>query len=59
MKLNPKGENLLVGIETFFQRNAYHPYATCWDSECGKTGPIPLSCVIENAMPEQPSQLEA
>jgi len=28
-----KGENQLVGIETFFQKNAYHPYATCGFSE--------------------------
>jgi len=49
-----KGENLLVGIETFFQKNAYHPYATCGFSECGKTGPIPLSSVPKSSMPEQP-----
>jgi len=24
-----KGENLLAGIESFFQKNAYHPFATC------------------------------
>jgi len=23
------GENLLAGIEIFFQKNAYHPSATC------------------------------
>ena len=38
-----KGENLLTGIESFFQQNAYHPFATCGNSNCGKTGPIPLS----------------
>ena len=35
-----KGGNLLVGIETFFQKNAYHPYATYGNMECGKTGQI-------------------
>jgi len=38
-----KDDNLLVGIETFFQRNAYHLYATCGNTECGKTGPISMS----------------
>jgi len=38
-----KGENLLAGIEIFFQKNSYHPFATCGNSECGKTGPIPMS----------------
>ena len=28
-----QAENQLVGIETFFQKNAYHPYATCGFSE--------------------------
>ena len=50
-----KGDNLLVGIETFFEKNAYHPYATCGYSECGKTGPKPLSRVTKNTMPERPS----
>jgi len=35
-----KGGNLLVGVETFFQKNAYHPYATYGNMECGKTGQI-------------------
>jgi len=30
-----KGENLLVGIESFFQKNAYHPFATCGNPDCG------------------------
>ena len=47
-----KGENLLVGIETFFQKDAYHPYDTCGYSECSKTGPIPLSRVTKSAIPE-------
>jgi len=38
-----KGENLLAGIETFFQKNAYHSFATCGNPNCGKAGPIPLS----------------
>ena len=38
-----KGKNLLAEIETFFQKNAYHPFATCGNSECGKTGPIQMS----------------
>ena len=49
-----KGENLLVGIETFFQKNAYHPFATCGNSECGKTGPIPMSTTAHNTTSEQP-----
>jgi len=48
-----KGENLLVGIESFFQKNAYHPFATCGNSECGKAGPIPLSTTAHNTHPEQ------
>jgi len=35
-----KGENLLAGIESFFQKNAYHPFSTCGNLECGKAGPI-------------------
>jgi len=50
-----KGDDLLVGIETFFQKNAYHPYATWGYSECGKTGPIPLSRVTKSTMPQRPS----
>jgi len=34
-----KGENLLAGIESFFQKNAYHPFATCGNPNCGKAGP--------------------
>jgi len=47
-----KGENLLAGIETFFQKNAYHPFATCGNSECGKAGPIPMSTTAHNTHPE-------
>jgi len=49
-----KGENVLVGIESFFQKNAYHPYATCSHLKCGKTGPILLSCVTKSSIPERP-----
>jgi len=49
-----KGENLLAGIEIFFQKNAYHPFATCGYSECGKTGPIPMSYITNNTTSEQP-----
>ena len=49
-----KGENLLAGIEIFFQKNAYHPFANCGYLECGKTGPIPMSCITDNATSEQP-----
>ena len=48
-----KGENLLAGIEFFFQKNAYHPFATCGNLECGKTGPIPLSTISHKPHPEQ------
>jgi len=30
-----KGENLLAVIEIFFKKNAYHPFATCENSDCG------------------------
>jgi len=49
-----KTENLLAGIEIFFQKNAYHPFATCGYSERGKTGPIPMSYITDNATSEQP-----
>ena len=49
-----KGENLLAGIEIFFQKNAYHPFSTCGYSECGKTGPIPMSTIANNTASEQP-----
>jgi len=49
-----KGENLLAGIEAFFQKNAYHPFTTCGNSECGKAGPIPMSTTAHNTHPEQP-----
>jgi len=48
-----KGENLLAGIESFFQKNTYHPFATCGNSNCGKAGPIPLSTTTHNTNPEQ------
>jgi len=48
------GENLLAGIKFFFQKNAYHSFATCGNSECGKTGPIPMSYINDNATSEQP-----
>jgi len=49
-----KGANLLAGIEIIFQKNAYHPFATCGYSECGKTGPIPISTIANNTASEQP-----
>jgi len=49
-----KGENLLAGTEIFFQKNAYHPFANCGYSECGKTGPIPMSAITDNTTSEQP-----
>ena len=50
-----KVENLLAaGIGIFFQKNAYHPFATCGNSECGKTGPIPMSTIANNTTSEQP-----
>jgi len=48
-----KGENLLAGIESFFQKNAYHPFATCGNLDCGKAGPIPISTTAHNTHPEQ------
>ena len=32
--------NLIAAAESFFQTNAYHPFATC---ARGHTGPVPLS----------------
>jgi len=49
-----KGENLLAGIEIFFQKNVYHPFAICGYSECGKTGPIPMSHITDSTTFEQP-----
>jgi len=48
-----KGDNLLAGIESFFQKNAYHPFTICGNLECGKTGPIPLSTTSHKPHPEQ------
>jgi len=48
-----KGENLLAGIESFFQKNAYRPFATCGNPDCGKAGPIPISITTHNTNPEQ------
>ena len=48
-----KGDNLLAGIESFFQKNAYHPFAICGNPECGKTGPIPVSTTSHKTHPEQ------
>jgi len=48
------GEHLLGGIEIFFQKNAYHPFATCENTECGKTGPVPMTHINGNATSEQP-----
>ena len=36
-------ENLLVPFETFFLKNAYHPFATCGNIKCGSTGPVPMT----------------
>jgi hypothetical protein len=49
-----KGGNLPAGIEIFFQKNTYHPFATSGHSECGKTGPIPMSAITNNTTSEQP-----
>jgi len=49
-----KGENLLAGIEFFFQKNAYHPFTTCGNLECGRTGPIPMS-IITNSTTSEPT----
>jgi len=48
-----KGENLLAGIEIFFQKNAYHPFATCGNLKCGRTGPIPMSTITNSTTSEQ------
>jgi len=49
-----EGGNLLAGIQTFFQKNTYHPFAICGYSECGKTGPTPMSYITDNTTSEQP-----
>ena len=48
-----KGENLLAGIESFFQKHAYHPFATCGNLNWGKAGPIPMSTTAHNTHPDQ------
>jgi len=48
-----KRENLFAGIESFFQKNAYHPFATCENPDCGKAGPIPISVTTHNTNPDQ------
>ena len=48
-----KGEDLIAGIESFFQKNAYHPFATCGNLDCGKAGPIPMSTTAHNTCPDQ------
>jgi len=48
-----KGENLLAGIEIFFQKNAYHPFATCGNLKCSRTSPIPMSTIINSTTSEQ------
>jgi len=48
-----KGENLLTGIESVFQKIAYHPFAACGNSKCGKAGPIPLSTTTHSTNLEQ------
>jgi len=35
-----RDDNLIAAAESFFQTNAYHPFATCVQ---GHTGPIPMS----------------
>jgi len=45
-----KIENLLAGMKSFFQKNAYLPFATCGDLDCGKAGPIPISTTTHNTM---------
>jgi len=54
-----KDDNLLAGIETFLQRNAYHHYATCGNIECGKTGLIPISRITTSPTLGQPSQIRS
>jgi len=48
-----KGENLLAGIDSFFQKNAYNPFATCGKPNCGKAGSIHKSITTHNTNPEQ------
>jgi len=48
-----KAKNLLAGIESFFQKNAYHSFATCGNPNCGKAGPIPLFTTTHNTNPAQ------
>jgi len=48
-----KGENLLAGIEICFQKNAYHPFATCGNPDFGRTGPIPMSTITNSTASEK------
>ena len=45
-----KGEFLLAGIEIFFQKNTYHPFATCGNPDCGRTGPISMSTITKSTI---------
>ena len=36
-----KGENLLAGIEIFFQKNAYHSFAICRNQNAAEQAPYP------------------
>jgi len=48
-----KGENLLAGFEIFFQKNAYHPFATCGNLECGRIFPVPIFTITNSTTSEQ------
>jgi len=48
-----EGREFTRGIEYFFQKNTYHPFATCGNLDCGKAGPISISSTAHNTHPEQ------
>jgi len=51
-----KQKNMLMAVESFFQTNAYHPFATCGNINCRMTDPIPMSRIITASTPGQLSQ---
>ena len=44
-----KGENMVTAAESFFQKNAYHPFATC---SKGHTNPMPMTRVVQSVTTE-------
>jgi len=48
-----KQGNMLMVVEFFFQTHAYHPFATCGNTNHGMTGSIPMSRISTASTPHQ------